>query len=81
MATSKEFNRLFDLMKKETDKLREAEGLAQTLGFAANYCNGIGSNEEYEFKHKEITKLVGFPWPDSVQKAYNEGARQGYWET
>lgn len=81
MATTKEFNEQFDLMQKEVNKLREAEGLAEALGFDANYCDGICSNEEYEFRHKEITKLVGYPWPDSVQKAYNEGARQGYWET
>lgn len=81
MATSEEFNKQFDLMQKETNKIRKAESLAFSLGYEANYCDGMPSNEEYIFRHRKITKLVGHPWPDSVQEAYNRGANEGYLDT
>lgn len=80
MATSKEFNRLFDLGEAECKKLERAEHLAFDLGYSANYCDGMGC-EDYDFCKKEIDNLVGKEWPESVKKAYSDGADLGYWET
>ena len=78
--TSPEFNKQFDLMQAQVNKLRQAESLAYGLGYSANYCDGMGG-EEYDTCVKEINDLVGAPWPDSVKEAYREGANEGYWDT
>lgn len=79
--TSPEFNKQFDLMQAQVNKLRQAESLAHDLGYSANYCDGMSCHEEYDFCVKEINDLVGTEWPASVKEAYQDGARQGYWDT
>lgn len=80
MATSKEFNKLYDQGIAEVNKLRKAESMAWNLGYSANYCDGMGG-DDYDSYKKEIDKLVGKEWPESVKSAYKDGASQGYWDT
>lgn len=84
MATSKEFNRLFDLIEKETNNQRKVHEMAYSLGFNANYCDGINL-EDYDFQVSLICKMLGVKsrkeWPSSVEESYNEGAHEGYLET
>jgi hypothetical protein len=84
MATSKEFNRLFDLAQKETDALRNAEQLAYSLGFNANYCDGVRM-QDFDYQVKQICKILGVKsrkeWPSSVEESYKDGAHEGYLET
>ena len=78
--TSEEFNKHFDLMQAEVNKLRKAESLADTLGYYSHYCDGAGAEWEDEIK-AQIDALVGNDWPQSVKDAYNEGAHEGYMDT
>ena len=84
MATSKEFNRLFDLIEKETNTIREAHEMAYSLGFSANYCDGINM-EDFDYQIKQICKILGVKsrkeWPSSVEESYKDGAHAGYLET
>ena len=80
MATSEEFNKLYDQGVRDLENLRKAESKAFGLGYSANYCDGMAC-EDYDFCKQEIDNLVGKEWPESVKNAYKRGAHEGYMDT
>ena len=84
MATSKEFNRLFDLAEKETNNLIEAQQIAYTCGWRLHYMDG--QNVETDYKEqcwKRIASLIGpeSTWPKSIIESFKEGCNDGWLET
>lgn len=76
------WKRQYERMKKQADRLREAESLAFDFGYDTNYCDGRGLSDKKEQEYKaRISALVGPVWPASVNKEYNRGLELGYWES
>ena len=85
MATSEEFNKMFDMAEAEYNKLQKACAIAYSCGFNLNYMDGSRVDVDYkEDCFKEIEKLLGKSekdWPKSIIESYKEGCNEGYLET
>lgn len=77
----KSYNELYSSLIGTPEAITKAEREAENFGYGLCYCDGILSREE-EIEYKTLIDfLVGDPWPESVQRAFNTGCNTGNWET